>query len=97
MIEQVVMKSIEISTKTRAIICFGPATPITGTRTGDYWQVVIDPAMQSPGGDYIRFDLSEECEVHGWQRIDALTICEVLHSATEPASESVMMRAIDKG
>lgn len=94
--EKVEMQDIVIDRKTRAIICFGPATPITGCRAGDYFQVLIDPEMQSPGGDYIRFNASDECEVTGWQRISALTVCEILHGSGELLSESVTMRAITK-
>lgn len=92
------MKKVEIACPTRAIVCFGPATTVAGFRPGEYYQVLIDPKMQSPGGDYIRFDPSKECEICGWQRIDALTICEILHSdADNPSGESVFMNVIDKG
>lgn len=94
--EKVEMQDVVIDRETRAIICFGPATPITGCRAGDYFQVLIDPTKQSPGGDYIRFDPSDECEVCGWQRISALTICEILQGSGEELPESVTMRAITK-
>lgn len=89
-----------ISSKTRAIVCFGPATATSGFRSGEYFQVTIDPAMASPGGDYIRFDQrhpEDENEIHGWQRVDALTICEVLHVANKGCGESITMREIVKG
>ena len=98
MSESVTMGPLVIDGKCRAIICFGPATPITGYRSGEYLQVTIDPEMASPGGDYIRFDQRDQAaenEVHGWQRIDALTVCEVL-SKGDPSGESVTMRAIIK-
>lgn len=94
--EKVEMQDVVIDRKTRAIICFGPATPVTGYKAGDYFQVLIDPCKQSPGGDYIRFDPSDECEVCGWQRISALTICEILQGSGEELPESVTMRAITK-
>lgn len=94
---EVNMALIDIKAKTRAIICFGPATPMTGMKAGEYLQVVIDPDMVSPGGDYIRFMHDKECEVHGWQRIDALTICEVLEvGAVNALDKAVTMRAIVK-
>ena len=93
--EAVTMQDIEIKAKTRAIICFGPALPQTGFRAGEYFQVLIDPEKQSSGGDYIRFDSDAECEVCGWQRLSALTICEILEVLTE-STESVIMRAITK-
>lgn len=64
--------------KCRAIVMFGPATPTCGTRAGTFYQVTIDPAMVSPGGDYIRMGSHEGDEIHGWQRVDGLTVCEIL-------------------
>lgn len=78
--------------KCRAIVMFGPATTVSGTRPGTYYQVTIDPAMVSPGRDYIRFGAHEADEIHGWQRIDGLTVCEVLgeyaEDGTYPESDS---------
>ena len=89
-------KIIEIAHKTRAIVCFGPATPTTGFHTGDYYQVVIDPEMQSPGGEYIRFDTRvDDNEIHGWQRIRALTVCEIL-AVLDESKEHIIMQAIVK-
>jgi len=52
------------------------------------YQVHIDPAKVSPGGEFIRFDHGTS-EVHGWKRIDEITILEVLEvfavSQTEAA------------
>ena len=97
MTDSVQMADITITSKTRAIICFGPATPVTGMRAGDYFQVVIDPEMVSPGGDYIRFMADKECEVLGWQRIAAVTVCEVLEEGAENAmGHTVVMKAITK-
>ena len=98
--DSVTMDALEITGKTRVIICFGPATAMTGFRSGEYFQVVIDPEMLSPGGDYIRFDQRDqtaENEIHGWQRIDALTICEVLDAGpVNGLGKTVTMRAIIK-
>ena len=91
------MADISITGKTRAIICFGPATSVTGMKAGEYFQVIINPEMVSPGGDYIRFNADAECEVHGWQRIDALTICEGLEEGPENTlGKVVVMKAITK-
>lgn len=67
----------------RAIVMFGPATPTSGTKPATYYQVVIDPAMVSPSGNYIRFGTGEGDEIFGWQRVDALTVCEVLLKFTD--------------
>lgn len=72
------METMEVKKKCRAIVQFGPATKTSGLRAGEYFQVTLDPAMVSPGGDYIRFGVTPGDEIQGWQRIDALTICEVL-------------------
>lgn len=103
MSEAVHMADLEMKGITRAIVCFGPATPVTGMRAGDYFQVVIDPEMVSPGGDYIRFSAAppkdnphaEVSEIHGWQRIAAMTVCEVLDEGpANSLGKSVVMRAI---
>ena len=91
---------MEIKGKARCIVCFGPATPVTGFRAGDYFQVVIDPEMVSPSGDFIRFDQRDETaqnEIHGWQRIEAITVCEVLYQeADNVLGHTVTVRAIMK-
>ena len=92
--DSVQFEAITIAHRTRAIVCFGPATTVTGMRSGDYFQVVIDPAFQSPAGGYLRFDgRIDENEIHGWQRIDALTVCEILEQLEE-SKENIIMRAI---
>ena len=97
------MQHIEIKSKVRAILCFGPATDVTGMKAGEYYQVVIDPEMVSPGGEYIRFSAipktegAEVSEIHGWQRVAAITVCEILDEGPESAlGHSVTMRAIVK-
>ena len=53
--------------------------------------------MVSPGGDYIRFNAEKECEVHGWQRVAAITVCEVLDEGPENTlGKVVVMKAITK-
>ena len=82
----VVMAPLEITRPVRAIVQFGPAHVYSGMKGGEYFQVVIDPNMKSPGGDFIRFDQKVQGgEMHGWQRVAALTVCEVLGPA--PAYE----------
>lgn len=78
--------SVDYTQKVRAIVSFGLPTPQSGYRAGEFYQVVIDPNMKSPGGSFIRFDQTfQGGEVHGWQRIDALTVWEVLGEATDYA------------
>lgn len=98
--ESVHMGDITITGRTRAIVCFGPATPVTGTRPADFYQVVIDPEMLSPGGDFIRFDQRDQAaqnEIHGWQKVSALTICEVLDEGPpNELGKTITMRAVAK-
>jgi hypothetical protein len=76
------MKPVEIDKRVRAIVQFGPATPVSGFRGGEYFQCVIDPNMVSPSGQFIRFDSSfQGGELHGWQRLESLTVCEILGDA----------------
>lgn len=74
---QVDMEEREFAKKTRVIIKFGPGTSTDGMKAGDFYQVIIDPDMVSPGGKFIRFE-GTKGEIHGWQRIEAMTVCEVL-------------------
>lgn len=73
----------EYRAKVRAIVKFGAAHPRMGERAGEFYQVVIDPNMTSPSGEFIRFGCYRNDEIQGWQRVDAMTICEVLGEATE--------------
>lgn len=94
---EIVMEDMEIKRKTRAIVCFGPMTETTGARPGTFFQVTIDPNMVSPGNNYIRFDQRAEDEIHGWQIIEALTVCEVLEELEpDPKGQSVTIRAVVK-
>lgn len=77
-------KHVEITKKQRAIVQFGPPTAHSGMRPAEYYQVTIDPNMVSPGGRFIRFDQNiQQGEMHGWQRVDCITICEILGNAPE--------------
>lgn len=74
----------EITHKVLAIITFGPPTGHMGMRPGEFYQVTLDPNMASPSGKYLRFDQRfQGGEVHGWQLIDGITVCEVLGDAPE--------------
>lgn len=77
------LNPLQIKRRCVAIICFGPLTESTGTRAGAFYQAVIDPSKVSPCGQYIRFEADGICEVHGWQRIENLTICAVLAEETD--------------
>lgn len=78
------MVAKEFTKPTRAIVKFGPAEDAMGTRPATFYQVVIDPDMVSPAGDYIRFGAYPLDEITGWQKVDAMTVCEVLGEA-DPA------------
>lgn len=102
-------EQIIIDKPVSAIVMFGPPSDTDGFRAGVYWQAVVDPNMVSPGGDYIRFDATYQGAemLHGWQRVAALTVCEILGDAP-PMKEvpagyeavegaTVTMRAIIRG
>lgn len=73
----------EVDKPMRAIICFGYPTEQTGMKAGEFYTAVIDPHMQSPSGEFLRFDQTiQGLEVHGWQRIDGFTVCEFLGEHT---------------
>jgi len=69
--------------KCLAIIRFGPETSVSGMRPAEYFQVTVDPNMVSPSGVHIRFGMYKGDEIVGWQRIAAMTICEVLQETPE--------------
>lgn len=75
---EVAMSAKQINKKSVAIVKFGPATPTSGMRPAEYFQVTIDPAMVSPSGEYIRFGENQGDEIMGWQRVEALTVLEIL-------------------
>lgn len=62
-----------------------------------YYQVFINGDMQSPTGEFIRFDsvpvegrVTEEMrsEIHGWVKLDDIVIDEVLKEFTEEELEA---------
>jgi hypothetical protein len=77
-------KALQVKNPVRAIVMFGPPTDHSGMRPAEYFQVTIDPNMASPSGEFIRFDQTiQKGEMHGWQRLECITICEIL-GAAEP-------------
>lgn len=88
----------------RAIVMFGPATPIMGNRPAEFYQVTIDPNMTSTNGKFIRFGNYTGDEIVGWQRVDAMTVLETLSENAEgphirdgyraEEGASVMMRTV---
>ena len=77
----------KIGKPVRAVVMFGPPSATSGFRAGEFYEVILDPNMLSPGGDYIRFDQTfQKTEIHGWQRVEGLTLCEILEDA-EPYKE----------
>lgn len=86
---ETLMEPVKIDRRVRAIVMFGPAHSMAGTRPAEYFQCVVDPDMVSPGGDYIRFGQYQGDELVGWQRVDAMTVCEILgeHKAGPNSAE----------
>lgn len=74
------MTPIRFDKKIVAIVMFGPATEMSGMRPAEYYQVTIDPAFVSNSGEYIKFGVHPGDEIQGWQRIEALTVVEVLEA-----------------
>jgi len=75
---EVVMSEKTFNQKTVAIVMFGPATPTRGLKPAEYYQVTIDPSMVAPSGKYIRFGKHPGDEILGWQRVEGMTVIEVL-------------------
>lgn len=95
--QTVSMEDFTFDRKVRAIVCFGPATPVSGQRPAEYYQVTVDPDLQSPAGEYIRFGQTQGDEITGWQRISAMTVCEVLEELEpDPKGQTITMRVIVK-
>jgi len=86
--DEVVMAPVTITEKRRCIVCFGPATSVTGMAPGHYYQVTVDPNAVSPSGKYIRFGLYQGDEIQGWQRVAAMTVVEDLGTADAPLQAS---------
>ena len=47
------------------------------------YQVILGDNKESPSGDYVRFESSEGCEIHGWVKKEDLVIDEVLETQVE--------------
>lgn len=95
--EAVDMEKREINDKRMVIMCFGPATPTTGFKAGEYYQVTFDPSMCSPSGAYIRFGAYQGDEINGWQRIGAMTVVEDLGLSNAPMVASLPGYKEEKG
>ena len=78
----------------RVIIMFGPATDVSGTKAGEYYQVTIDPDFLSPSGDYIRFGMTGGDEIQGWQRVESMTVCEILEELPDSGETTVNIRKV---
>ena len=75
-----------INSRVLAIIHFSEEEGRPMTRQV-YYQVVIDPDNLSPAGDYIRFNNTRHCEVHGWVALDSLVLDEILDGEFTEAKE----------
>lgn len=102
-VQMTLMNTVELRQKVRAVVQFGPATGTSGYRAGEYFQVIVDPNMKSPDGEYIRFGHYPGDELVGWQRVSAMTIATILEENpnveplsregyTEEATATVKMR-----
>lgn len=77
-------KHRDFTDKVVAIVMFGPPTDYSGKRPGEFYQVTIDPKFASPSGRYLRFDQTiQGGDLHGWQSVDGITVCEVLGKAQQ--------------
>jgi len=78
---------IDFKAPTRVIIHFKQDQLIAekhGTRIVRY-QVILGDNLLSPSGDFVRFNNSAECEVHGWVPVDDIVVDEVLEQLSEVA------------
>lgn len=81
------MDTIETVTKPCiAIVAFTDEMSRPMSHTVCY-QVTIDPAKVSPSGEFIRFEHGPS-EIHGWKRVDDITILEVLQYIEVSMSEA---------
>lgn len=68
-----------IKEKIVAIVRFGPFIEDSdGMKSGEYFQVTIDPKKISPSGEFIRFGNEPGDEITGWQRCASMCIVEIL-------------------
>lgn len=93
-------QEIEIKDRVRAIVMFGPPTVSSGFKAGEYFSAILDPNMLSPGGGYLRFEsaIQPGSEIHGWQKVSGLTVCEILEHLPPydelPAGYTVDLKAV---
>jgi len=81
------MDTIETVTKPCvAIVAFTDEMSRPMSHTVCY-QVTIDPAKVSPSGEFIRFEHGSS-EIHGWKRVDEITILEILQYVEVSMSEA---------
>jgi hypothetical protein len=81
------MDTIETVTKPcTAIVAFTDEMSRPMSHTVCY-QVTIDPAKVSPSGEFIRFEHGLS-EIHGWKRVDEITILEILQYVEVSMSEA---------
>lgn len=86
----------EIKNKCVAIVKFGPAGFQTdGFAPGEYYQVTLDPTCVSKSGEYIRFGHNPGDEIHGWQRIMALSVVEILADWEDPLNPPKVLTGHD--
>lgn len=74
---------INIDRPTRAIVHF---VQDEGRARIVYYQVLIDINREgalSPSGDFIRFNHGQECEIHGWVKVEDLVIDELLEEMAD--------------
>lgn len=80
----------EIKKKSVAIIKFGPPVISDGYRAGTYFQVTIDPKQISPSGDFVRLGNSPNDELVGWQKVDCLSVVEILGEWEDDVTPPIM-------
>jgi len=76
-------KVSEITEMMIAIVQFGPPTDSDGLKSGEYFQVCIDPEHFSLCGQFIRFGPYPGDEIVGWQRADRLYVVSELFKIPE--------------
>lgn len=98
------MSEINFKEKKVCIVKFGPPSASSGMRPAEYYQVTIDPAYVSNSGEFIKFGVHSGDEIQGWQRIEALTVVEVLDAEWDEdgnakitvGHDSVQFQAVDR-
>jgi hypothetical protein len=94
MIDKNEFNLVEIKNRIVAIVKFGLAGfSHDGMKSGEYFQVTIDPKMVSPSSEYIRFGNYPGDEIIGWQKAQSITIIEILGSWGEDEDSPVLRYA----